>query len=250
MQLIINADDIGSSLDVNNAAVDLMSKGLVTSASLIPNAPYAEEACALAARFPGCSFGVHLNVTHYSPLSDPEGVEGLLSSDKVFDGKRIRRISIDSRLADGIFNEFCAQIEKLVSLGVKVSHIDSHMQVHTIPRIFPVLKKVQKRFDIRKVRLSRNIYGSHEKVLKGLRAKKAIYNFFLKYYYRTTTTQGFTDFKTFCEYGTSRKAKYRVVEVMVHPGAHNSEEETTLLNGPWREALEFPVHLISYNDLG
>ena len=247
--LIINADDLGISRGVNDATFKLIEGEQVTSATLIANAPYIEDACKRAILLPNCSYGVHLNVTQFQPLTSSKKLKPLLDTDGAFAGDRIRQVSIDASLSDGIFEEFCAQIEKLQSLGVALSHIDSHHHVHTVPRLFPVLKRVQKRFQIRKVRLSRNIYGSHEKAPRVLLFKKALFNFLLKNYYRTETTQGFTDFRTFVEYGTTKRMKYRCVEAMVHLGTDGYEDDTELLETRWQNSLKFPVGLISYRDL-
>ena len=250
MDVIVNADDLGSSPDVNNAIFDLMAEGLVTSATIIANAPHVEEACQEISRFPHCSFGVHLNVTEFAPLSDAAGLGRLLDGNGAFDGERVREAGIDQSVARGIFEEFCAQIEKLAALGVQVSHIDSHHHIHTIPKAFPILKKVQKRFGIRRARLTRNIYGPGERVTIGLRLKKASYNFMLKHHYRTATTDGFSDFMLFFQRARSQKMRQHSVEVMVHPGSrYYDSDETELLRGPWRDAIGFPIRLISYADL-
>ena len=164
VEVIVNADDLGATQTVNDAVFDLMDQKLVTSATLIANGPYVEEACQQIKRYPHCSFGVHLNVTEFSPLSGLSKVGALLGPHGDFAREQIRNISINSTLAEGIFEEFCAQIQRLLSLGVRIGHIDSHEHVHTIPKVFPILKKVQRRFNIRKVRISRNIYGLDEDV--------------------------------------------------------------------------------------
>lgn len=253
LDIIVNADDLGAGHEINETTFDLMSEGRVTSATMMANGPEIEAACQGARSFPHCSFGVHLNVTEFRPLSDPQHIQPLLDGEGGFAGEdRIRQISIDSALAEGIYSEFCAQIERLRALGVPVSHLDSHHHVHTIQRVFPILKKVQKQFDIRKVRISRNIYAPGQRVSAPLVAKKAVYNFFLRHYYKSLTTRGFTDFQTFYEYGTSKGVKYRTVEVMVHPGSqsYGGEGETQLLRTPWQDDLVNPVRLISYDELG
>ena len=193
---------------------------------------------------------MHLNVTEFSPLTDPQNLKPLLDDDGVFDRDRIRKIHLNSRLLSGIYEEWCAQIEKLQSLGVSLTHIDSHQHVHTIPSIFPVLKKLQKRYNIRRVRISRNIYGSYENIKITLRIKKALFNFLLKYYRRTTTTQGFTDLKAFCDVGKLADIRYQSVELMVHPGLDDYDDGTDLLTEQWRQTLKFPVKLINFKDIG
>ena len=250
VSVIINADDLGMSREVNDATFHLIEDGHVTSATMLANSPLIEEACERASLFPGCSFGAHLNLTQFSPLTGPGRLAPLLDDDGNLIEERIRGVSIDSSLAEEIFDEFCAQIDSLQSLGVAVGHIDSHHHVHTIPRLFSVLKRVQKKYQIRKVRISRNIYAAHEKVSKSLLFKKSVFNFALKHYYRTKTTQGFTDFKAFIEQGTRRQIKHRTVEVMVHPGSDVYEDESDQLAAPWNEDMKFPVRLINYRDIG
>ena len=252
VRLIVNADDLGASPAVNDATFALIEQGLVTSATLIANAPYVVEACEQMGRFPECSFGIHLNLTEYFPLSDSPALEPLLDDKGEFAGEeRIRAVKIDSSLRRGIFEEFASQIERLLSLGATVEHIDSHHHVHNIPRVFPELKRIQKRFQIRKVRISRNIYGVDEQVSRALKLKKSAFNWLLRRYFRTKTTQGFSDFLLFHQNAMSGRMEHRTFEAMVHPGnTYYSEEEVKLLTGSWRDTLDIPVELISYRQLG
>jgi predicted glycoside hydrolase/deacetylase ChbG (UPF0249 family) len=192
---------------------------------------------------------VHLNVTEFIPLTGPQNLEPLLNENGTFERDLVRNVPVGSRLSDGIFTEWCAQIDRLIHLGVNLSHIDSHQHVHTIPKMFPILKKLQKKYGIRKVRISRNIYGSYEGASASLRVKKGLYNFLLKHYKRTKTTQGFTDLKAFCEVGKSRELTHKNVEIMVHPGLDGYDDGTDLLSGPWLQGLKFPVRLINYMNL-
>ena len=76
--IIVNADDLGMSAAVNEATFDLMSRGRISSATLLANAPAAREAACRAAAFPDCSFGVHLNVTQFEPLTKGSGARLLV----------------------------------------------------------------------------------------------------------------------------------------------------------------------------
>lgn len=243
--LIINADDLGYSPRVNDAIFDLMEKGLVTSASILANAPAVEAACARIPSFPNCSFGVHLNVTEFRPLKGSSDLEPLQEESGEFVKGRIRRFSIEKSVGQAIFNEYCLQIEKLYALGVNLSHIDSHHYVHSNPVMFGVLKRVQKRFGLRKVRISRNIYGPEDNSGPHVLALKGVYNFLLRNYYRSETTSGFTDFATFCRVAKDKKLKRKSIEVHVHPGASAYTDETGLLESDWRDGLQFPVRLVS-----
>ena len=270
MDVIVNADDLGISPEVNHATFDLMDEGVVTSATLLANGPSVEDACRRIPDFGHCSFGVHLDVTEFRPVQHDSKLLPLLNDEGEFDIDRVRKAGIDSTLADGIFNEYCAQIERLADLGVTPSHIDSHHHVHTIPRVFFILKKIQKKYRIGKVRLTRNIYAdwslngrgitpsalgldpdrTGRDVPRATRLKKSIYNLMLKHYYRTTTTDGFSGFRLFLEYAKLRKMNQRTFEVMVHPANEFYDaDEIELLKGSWQGTLDFPVQLISYHEL-
>ena len=75
MRIIINADDLGISQEVNDAIFGLMAEGKVTSATILANGPAVEEAARRVAEFPECSFGVHLNLTEFKPwtMGPPSG---------------------------------------------------------------------------------------------------------------------------------------------------------------------------------
>ena len=169
----------------------------------------------------------------------------------------------------GVLEEFCAQVDRLYSLGVQISHIDSHHYVLSIPRMLPILKRVQKRYGIRKARISRNIYAGHllgelevppsalgidqqsdDRVSLSLRLKKSAYNWVLRNYYRTKTTDGFSGFRLFYEYAKKRPMNHRIFEVNVHPAnPYYDAMEEQILAGPWERDLNFSVRLISYNQI-
>ncbi len=253
MKIIINADDLGLGREVNGRIFELMSRGCVTSATLLANGPAIEEAAAAAANFPCCSFGVHLNVTEFRPLTGGDELGPVLDQDGCFAGDRIRRVKITSALRQAIFKEWSAQIGRILSLGVKVSHVDSHHHVHTVPGLFGVLKRVQKAHGIDKVRITKNIYGAMGASARLLGAK-VLWNFALRHYGRTKTTSGFTSFAEFnWLVAAGRKIRHKTVELMVHPGSAAFEEETRLLDGDWQDKIGADegekVQLISYSEL-
>jgi hypothetical protein len=71
--VIVNADDLGMSREVNDAIFELMSRGRISSATILANAPATRDAARRAQAFPRCSFGVHLNLTQFEPLTGGPG---------------------------------------------------------------------------------------------------------------------------------------------------------------------------------
>ena len=249
-RIIVNADDLGMSPTVNDAVFELMAEGRVSSATLIANAPAVRQAVSMIARFPRCSFGAHLNLTQYEPLSRGGDAHRLVDAD----GKMSRGIVSLRRLGPGLlraaYSEWCAQVELLLSLGVEISHFDSHNHVHTQPQFFPVLKAVQRRYGIRRVRLSKNLYSADQPCSRSVWWQKRAYNIALRAVYRTRTTARFTELMTFERVSQApNSVPTGDVEVMVHPGAPYAGAETELLRSEWMAETMRSAPLISYREL-
>src|SRR6516164_9169595 len=99
MLLIINADDLGVSESVNNETFALMQSGLITSATLIANAPAFEDAVRNSKRFPHCSFGVHLNLSVFPPLSRSKYLEAALCGGQLCRETLRKHLSVELRSA-------------------------------------------------------------------------------------------------------------------------------------------------------
>lgn len=246
MKVIINADDLGISEIVNNSIFNLMSKGRLTSATLMANGPAILPALNEIRHFPGQSFGIHLNLTEFKPLASTPHLAPLLGGNGEL-SLNIEKIRVTPSLMCAIAEEFSRQIEFLLARGVVLSHIDSHRHVHTLPLVFPALKYVQRKFRIGCVRITRSM-PRHARRYTGLAwAKKAAYNFCLRHVVRTRTTDGFTDLRTFTDIAKRQSLPDGIYEIMVHPGADAHDD--ALLPTDWESALPFPVRFINYHQL-
>src|SRR5215831_11580404 len=186
MAIIVNADDLGMSAAVNATTFDLMSRGRISSATLLANAPAAREAARHAASFPACSFGVHLNLTQFEPLTRGAGAR-LLVDERGEMTRANETAPPDAARLRAMYDEVCAQVGRVSAFGVRISHVDSHNHIHTRPFFFPILKLVQRRFGIRRVRLSKTFYAAEQPCPAQLIWRKRAYNRMLKSVYRTCT---------------------------------------------------------------
>lgn len=246
VRLIINADDLGRSPEVNHAVAELLTRGLITSATLLANAPYVEEAVALIPpSLRGC-LGIHLNITEFRPLTETTAWDGWLDQEGGFSLENFRQKPLNSQVKQAIWAEWCAQVTRLRHLGLELSHLDSHHDVHTDPRLLLVVKALQRHTGLRKMRLPETLAaGSGKSYLKN-----RLWSLVLRHCPpRTITPQAFASFAAFLERGQQGPLPYSTLEVMVHPGHPAFSRETSLLWGSWRETLPFPVKLISYRDL-
>jgi hypothetical protein len=220
-----------------------MAKGAVTSATIIANGPTADLALRAARSLPQHSFGVHLNITAFAPLSDPAGLAPLLDENGMFRTDAIRQVALTSTLVGNIKCEFDRQVARVRDSGIPLSHLDSHHHVHTIPGLFFALKAVQKKHQIERVRVTRNLYQGRQGVAQ--RMKKALWNAALRRIGRTRTTTFFTDLTTFIRVA-NRINRTTTAELMVHPGNPEFAEEDSLLNTDWWTGLSAEIELIDY----
>jgi predicted glycoside hydrolase/deacetylase ChbG (UPF0249 family) len=156
---IVNADDFGHSLEVNQAICNAFARNLISSCTLLANLEGFEDAIdrALSDRLNG-KIGVHLNLTEGNPLT----TRILTCSRFAREGRfsfsvPISSVRISPHEADAIRTEWTAQIQRCVDAGLTLSHIDSHHHVHTVWPLLNIAIDVARKFGISRLRLSRNI---------------------------------------------------------------------------------------------
>jgi predicted glycoside hydrolase/deacetylase ChbG (UPF0249 family) len=251
MILIVNADDLGANEQVNDEIFDLMQSGVVTSATLMANTPGFDHAVQRIPRFPDCSFGMHLNLTAFPPLSPPYHLEPILDENGHL-SKKLFNAPITPALSQALLLELTLQVDRALKAGVPVSHFDSHNHVHTIPRLFPILKSLQRKFGIRKVSSTINLLPAGHQ-MTGLRSlKKLAFRLALHHFYATTSPDGLGDFRDFYKLlRAGRVPQFRCLELMVHPGIPSPKygDEVAALRSGWHDLLPPDITIGSYHSI-
>jgi hopanoid biosynthesis associated protein HpnK len=158
-RLIINADDFGLTAGVNRAIVEAHSRGVVTSATLMSSVPAFEDAVRQAATAPKLSVGCHVILVDGSPLLSATQLPTLVAPNTT-NGVRFREglagfaaSAMLGRLDPAqIEAEVTAQIRKLQSAGITVSHFDTHKHTHMFPSVLRPLLKAAKTCGLKAVR--------------------------------------------------------------------------------------------------
>ena len=178
-RVVFHADDFGMNAAVNQGILIAFREGLLTSTSLLANAPAAEEACRkwpvlideLDASKLGSSearqelgdpslpfdLGIHLNLTQGRPLTGDRYPSAFLDKNGNFPGigslfHRLNRASAEQR--SRVAAELQAQIEKMCDSGFRPTHLNGHQYIELIPVIAEMLPEMLKRYSIPVVRVA------------------------------------------------------------------------------------------------
>jgi chitin disaccharide deacetylase len=156
-RLIINADDFGLAPGVNRAIVELQQAGALSSATLMATAPYFSPAVYMAFAQPSLAVGCHVVLVDGSPAKRPDEVPSLLdplnsSSFRTTVGGFLRDLVRGRIREQEIESEAIAQIQRIQSSGLTVSHIDSHKHVHAFPRVLAPLLRAARHCGVQCVR--------------------------------------------------------------------------------------------------
>jgi len=140
-RIIINGDDFGATCAVNQAIIDCLLSGSVSSATMLMNMPGTDEACEFAKKQPKHKIGIHFNLTHGPSLSQIS--ELLVSPNNEFLGfKNLVLTQFISLFNKGyrvkfrkvIRKELGCQIQKFIEkVGRNPTHMDTHLFVQMLP---------------------------------------------------------------------------------------------------------------------
>jgi hopanoid biosynthesis associated protein HpnK len=157
-RLIVNADDFGLTAGINRAIVEAHTRGIVTSSTLMANGNAFEDAVRLARSVPRLSVGCHVVLIDGEPVLDAKRLPSITSArsggTRFRDGlKSFAARALAGRLDPGELEaEATAQIRKLQSAGVRVSHLDTHKHTHLFPAVLRPLLRAARACGVRAIR--------------------------------------------------------------------------------------------------
>lgn len=247
--LIVNADDLGFTRDVNEGIVEAHRKGILTAATLMANGHAFDDAVRLARENPSLDVGCHLVLVGEHSLRPPHrplpsNVAALIRA------VALRRIEI--------YEELAAQVRKTLSAGIAPTHLDTHKHTHLLPVVLEAVARISEEFRIPWVRRPFAI-----PILES-RSRRILER------HGCRTTDHFAGFRMTGRFGTKhlieliRRLPEGTTEFMCHPGTygaelnnahtrlkHSRQQELEALTAPeTREALQgFRVRLTSYREL-
>jgi hopanoid biosynthesis associated protein HpnK len=156
IRLVVNADDFGTSEEVNEAVIRAFREGVLKSCSLIVTGSAFDHAIRLAKGNRGLAVGIHLVTIMGRPVLPGSQIPNLVDEEGNFlDNPRSAGLkyyfSKQARLE--LRRELAAQFEKFKSTCLELSHIDSHLHMHVHPVIFDEAVKLGERYGVRRMRV-------------------------------------------------------------------------------------------------
>ncbi len=141
--LVVNADDFGFTRDVNLGIVQAHTDGILTATTLMANGGAFDDAVRLAAEHPTLDIGVHLQMVQGRSIHQPER----LLPETV--------AQLTQQLIAGewdVLAELSAQVEKILTAGIRPTHLDTHKHTHLLPAVLDAVARVSEKYGVRWVR--------------------------------------------------------------------------------------------------
>jgi hypothetical protein len=151
--LVLHADDLGVAHSVDSASLDALDRGVISSASIMVPTPWVTEVAAYARAHPDADLGLHLTLTsewrdyRWGPVAAARDVPTLVDSAGRFppDAGDVAARA-DPAEAE---RELRAQVERARALGIRPTHLDSHMgALFTTPALYSAFVRVARAYDL------------------------------------------------------------------------------------------------------
>jgi len=129
--LIVHADDIGVARSVNIAAARAFESGGITSGSVMVPCPWFSDFAAYYREHQPLDVGIHLTLTaewdyyKWGGISPAGDIPSLLDENGYF-YSTMEEVGMHAEPAE-VEKEVRAQIERALALGIKPTHLDTHM---------------------------------------------------------------------------------------------------------------------------
>lgn len=169
-RLIINADDFGRSHSINEAVIRAHRNGVLTTASLMVNEPAFEEAVTLAKENPRLGVGLHLTLVCGTSALPQREIPGLVDAHKQLSNNAVSagcRYFFSSKLKQQLTAEIDAQFTKFHATGLRLDHVNGHLNIHLHPVIFDILMANSEKWGIKHLRLTRDSLRENVKLSAG-----------------------------------------------------------------------------------
>ena len=161
-RIIVNADDFGLALAVNEAVERAHRAGMLTTASLMVAEPAADDAIARARALGSLRVGLHVVLVHGRPAAPPESIPDLLEPDGTF-SKDLAAAGVRYFFKPGIRRqletEVRAQFARFAASGLPLDHVNAQCHFHLHPTVLGIVLRVARDYGRPPVRVPYEPFG-------------------------------------------------------------------------------------------
>ncbi len=151
--LIVNGDDAGMCHAANLGTIECLEKGAMRSSTVMVPCPWFPEIAAYAKEHPEKDFGIHLCHTsewhryRWGPVAARESVAGLIDPEGYL-WHEVPDVYAHATPEQAL-SEGRAQVQRALSAGIDVTHLDSHMGTMQLePRYMKAYLQLAMEFDL------------------------------------------------------------------------------------------------------
>src|SRR3954466_7731586 len=151
--LILHADDIGVAHSENAATFDALDKGAINSGSIMMPTPWVTEVAEYMKAHPNADLGLHLTLNsewktyRWGGIASRDKVPSLYGPDGTFSSST-DTLAMRAK-QDEVERELRAQIDRAYALGIRPTHVDSHMYaLYGTPELFRTYTRVARSYKL------------------------------------------------------------------------------------------------------
>lgn len=251
LNVIVNADDFGSSKRINETIIHCHKNGILTSTSIIAKAESFYEAIQLTKHHLNLGIGIHLTLDGKNNFTKSPSSIINPNTNSFYEGiiilKKLKKFHINVK---HIINEYAKQIEFVLDHNIRITHLDHHHHFHLYKSSLDAMVFVAKKYNIRYIRSERIIL--HKKNFFGNFLYRRLHQFYLKR--KHDTIDGHFNFSSKDQDNMKMKLrmlsrkKFKAIEIIVHPKNIHDSESLMLTSKDTKNILK-NCNLINYGDL-
>jgi predicted glycoside hydrolase/deacetylase ChbG (UPF0249 family) len=265
--VIVHGDDLGMAHSVNEATIKAFSSGLVNSGSIMMPCSWVPEIAAYARSNPHADLGLHLTLTsewqkyRWRPLLAGSSVTSLLDQDGYLYLTE-REAAANAKISEAE-KEIRAQIERAAKLGIRPTHLDSHMgTLYQTKELFEMFVRVARENKL-PIRVSRDMSGRMPFLSEVVKPEEIFIDNIISIE-PSVTAEGWADYYT----NELKKLTPGLTELVIHIAYDDAEMKAVTFDHPnwgaaWRQRdfdfftsnafrkvlEENHIKLITYRDL-
>ena len=149
---IFHADDVGMCHGANTAFYKLSRRGVITCGAVMVTCPWFLEVVAMAEKNPGLDIGVHLTLTsewpmyRWGPISTRSSASGLIDEQGYF-WRKLPMLA-GQVVPEAAETEMRAQIDRALSAGLDITHLDTHMGAALLPDLLDIYFRLGREYNL------------------------------------------------------------------------------------------------------